>query len=126
MAVEILLLDDDAVQGATRKAILDRAGYKTIILSRGQEALEFLESPEGYSVRVVITDHFMPSMSGPEFVRKIRDNKYNFPVLVLSGYPDVEEEYPSLDVTIRVKPFPPEQLIALVGYLIDSCNLRTA
>jgi DNA-binding NtrC family response regulator len=126
MAVDILLLDDDAVQGETRKAILDRAGHHTILLSHGRDALNFLQSPQGYSVRMVVTDHLMPGMNGPEFVRALRKCGYGIPVLVLSGYPDAEGEYKSLDVAYRVKPFPPDQLIAFVQYLIDSSNRRTA
>ncbi len=126
MAVDILLLDDDAVQGATRKSILDRAGHLAVVLSHGMEALNFLQSSEGYSVRMVVTDHLMPGMNGPEFVRALRKAGYVFPILVLSGYPDAEDEYKSLDVAFRVKPFPPEQLIAIVQYLLSSLERRTA
>jgi DNA-binding response OmpR family regulator len=126
MAVDILLVDDDAVQGATRKAILDRAGFFAIVVSRGQEALNFLRSTEGFTVRMVVTDHLMPGMNGPEFVRGLRKAGYALPVLVLSGYPDVEEEYKSLDVAFRVKPFPPDQLIAFAQYLMSSFERRTA
>ena len=126
MAVDILLVDDDAVQGATRKAILDRAGLLAAVVSHGQEALNFLQSAEGFSVRIVVTDHLMPGMNGPEFVRALRKAGFTFPVLVLSGYPDVEDEYKSLDVAFRVKPFPPDQLIAFVQYLLGSFERRTA
>jgi DNA-binding NtrC family response regulator len=126
MAVDILLLDDDAVQGATRKAILERAGHRPVVVSRGSDALKFLQSPEGFSVRMVVTDHLMPGMNGPEFVRAMRKAGYVFPVLVLSGYPDVEDEYKTLDVAFRVKPFPPSELIAFVQFLIDSYHRRTA
>jgi DNA-binding NtrC family response regulator len=126
MAVDILLVDDDAVQGATRKAILDRAGLLAVILSDGEKALNFLQSAEGFSVRMVVTDHLMPGMNGPEFVKALRKAGYAFPVLVLSGYPDVEDEYKSLDVAFRVKPFPPDQLIAFTHYLLNSFERRSA
>jgi CheY-like chemotaxis protein len=126
MAVDILLLDDDAVQGATRKAILERAGHHTVVLAHGQEALNFLQTPQGYSIGMVLTDHLMPGMNGPEFVKALRKAGYTLPVLVLSGYPDAEDEYKTLDVAFRVKPFPPEQLIAFVQYLIGSSHRRTA
>ena len=126
MAVDILLVDDDAVQGATRKAILDRAGLLAAVVSHGREALNFLQSAEGFSVRMVVTDHLMPGMNGPEFVRALRKAGFTFPVMVLSGYPDVEDEYTSLDVAFRVKPFPPDQLIAFVQYLLGSLERRTA
>jgi DNA-binding response OmpR family regulator len=126
MAVDILLVDDDAVQGATRKAILDRAGLLVAVVSHGQEALNFLQSAEGFTVRMVVTDHLMPGMNGPEFVRSLRKAGYSFPVLVLSGYPDVEDKYESLDVAFRVKPFPPDQLIAFAQYLLSSFERRSA
>jgi DNA-binding response OmpR family regulator len=126
MAVDILLVDDDAVQGATRKAILSRAGLAVAIVSRGQEALNFLQTAEGFTVRMVVTDHLMPGMNGPEFVRALRKTGYTFPVLVLSGYPDVEDQYESLDVAFRVKPFPPDQLIAFTQFLLSSFERRTA
>ncbi len=85
-----------------------------------------MQSAEGFSVRMVVTDHLMPGMNGPEFVRALRKAGFTFPVLVLSGYPDVEDEYTSLDVAFRVKPFPPDQLIAFVQYLLGSLERRTA
>ncbi len=126
MAVDILLVDDDAVQGATRKAILDRAGLFAAVVSHGQDALNFLETAEGLGVRMVVSDHLMPGMNGPEFVKALRKAGYAFPVLVLSGYPDVEDEYNSLDVAFRVKPFPPDQLIAFTQYLLNSFERRSA
>jgi CheY-like chemotaxis protein len=126
MAVDILLLDDDVVQGATRKAILDGCGHFAAIKSDGRQALDFLKSPDGFSVRMVITDHLMPGMNGPEFVRALRKARFLFPVLVLSGYPDAEEEYKSLDVSFRLKPFPPGELIAFVHYLLTSFERRSA
>lgn len=126
MPVDILLLDDDAIQGATRKAILDRVGHHTVVLAHGQEALQFLQTPAGYPIQMVVTDHLMPGMNGPDFVKALRRAGYTFPVLVLSGYPDAEQEYKTLDIVFRVKPLPPEQLIALVQYLVDSSNRRTA
>jgi CheY-like chemotaxis protein len=126
MGVDILLVDDDAVQGATRKAILDRSGYSVRVAGDGQHALAFLRSSEGYSVRMVITDHLMPKMNGPEFVSLLRNSGFRLPVLVLSGYADGEPEYEELDVAYRLKPFPPDQLIALVQYLLASAERRTA
>jgi len=126
MAVDILVVDDDAVQATTRKAILNRAGFVVAVVSRGQEALNFLESAEGFTVRMVVTDHLMPGMNGPDFVKALRKAGYTLPVLVLSGYPDVEDEYSSLDVAFRVKPFPPDQLIAFAQYLLSALERRSA
>jgi len=73
-----------------------------------------------------VTDHLMPGMNGVEFVSRLRKAGYLLPVLVLSGYAEVEEEYVSLDVSFRVKPFPPDQLVALVQFLLAAAERRTA
>jgi len=126
MAADILLVDDDAIQAATRKTILDRGGHSVRIASDGREALAFLQSTESRSVRLVITDHSMPGMNGSAFVSTLRKANSLLPIVVLSGYTDVEEQYENLDVTFRVKPFPPDQLIALIQYLLSTSERRTA
>ncbi|AXC11667.1 C4-dicarboxylate transport transcriptional regulatory protein [Acidisarcina polymorpha] len=124
--MNILLVDDDAIQASTRQAILERAGLSVDVATNGRDALSFVQSPDGYSVSLVITDHLMPVMNGPEFVRSLRESGYKFPVVVLSGYADAEESYDSLEVVFRVKPFPPDQLIALAQYLVGNSERRTA
>ncbi len=126
MAVDVLLVDDDVIQVNTRKAILESAGLSVAVSENGGAALEFLYSQNGIPIRMVITDHLMPGMNGPEFVAALRRDGFLGPVLVLSGYADVEDEYLQFSVAFRVKPFPPEQLIALVQYLLSNSERRTA
>ena len=75
---------------------------------------------------LVITDHCMPRMNGPQFVDLLRRRLPTVPVLVLSGLPDVEEEYDGLDIVFRVKPMAPDQLLSLVDALLDEPMSRTA
>jgi DNA-binding response OmpR family regulator len=63
------------------------------------------------SLKLVITDHLMPGMNGPQFVTELRRRFPRLPILVLSGLPDGETEYNGMNVTYRVKPIAPEQLI---------------
>jgi DNA-binding response OmpR family regulator len=77
-------------------------------------------------VGLVVTDHLMPGMNGPEFVAALRMRFPDLPVLVLSGLADAEDEYGHLDVIFRVKPFPPDQLLALVRSLLNPPIGRTA
>lgn len=124
--MNILLVDDDALQSTTRKCILERVGHFVQLCPTGREALDFLRARESRSVRLIITDHHMPGMDGPELVRNLRKEGCLLPVVVLSGYADVEDEYEGLNVICRVKPFPPDQLIALVQYLLDATARLTA
>ncbi len=128
MGADILLVDDNGIQAATRKAILSRLGRTIVVAGNGSEALRVLESPSmaGRAVGLVITDHLMPGMNGPEFVAKLRNRFPQLPVLVLSGLAEAEDDYVDLDVTFRMKPMPPEDLLRLVRLLIEQPIARTA
>ena len=78
------------------------------------------------SIGLVITDHSMPGMMGPEFVARLRERMPSVPVIVLSGYHDVESEYAGMNVQFRLKPVLPEQLIELTESLLKSPLTRTA
>jgi DNA-binding response OmpR family regulator len=77
-------------------------------------------------VGLVITDHLMPGMNGPRFVAELRKRFPRLPVLVLSGLAEAEDEYGDLDVTFRVKPLPPDELLCLVQSLLPRPIARTA
>lgn len=128
MGPDILLVDDNGIQAATRKAILARLGRGVVVAGDGAEALQILDraSEGGRSIGLVVTDHLMPGMNGPEFVARLRERAPQLPVLVLSGMSEAEEEYGGLDVTFRMKPLPPDELLRLVRSLLDEPIARTA
>ena len=65
--------------------------------SQGQQALELLDEAETSNpIGLIITDHLMPVMSGPEFVAEVRRRGFTLPVIVLSGLPDAESAYEGL------------------------------
>jgi DNA-binding NtrC family response regulator len=119
MTANLLLIDDNAVQAATRQTILRRAGYFVIAALNPARILEQLQSgdlPE--EIRLVITDHLMPGMSGADFVRALRKTHPTLPVLVISGLEEAEQEYAGLDVTFRMKPLLPDNLLETVKQLV--------
>jgi len=120
MNAEVLLVDDNPIQAATRQAILSLPGRAVAVAEGARQALEMLEDEQLLnSIGLVITDHWMPDINGPQFVDLLRRRLPLVPVLVLSGLPDVEAEYAGLDVIFRVKPIAPTQLMALVDSLLD-------
>lgn len=111
----VLLIDDNAIQAATRQTILRRAGYYAIAALNPRRALEQFEQDEfPAEIRAVITDHIMPGMNGAEFVRELRKNHPDLPVMVISGLEEAEPLYEGLKVHFLLKPLPPEQLIAQI------------
>lgn len=121
MIATILLIDDNAVQAATRQAILKRAGYSAIAVLSPKRALEQFQGNEfPTEISLVITDHLMPGMNGSEFVRHLRQLRPTLPVLVISGLDEAETEYEGLHVVFRQKPLHPENLLASVQALVKT------
>lgn len=121
MPATLLLIDDNAVQAATRQTILKRAGYYAIAVLSPERALEQLRSNDYPApIDLIITDHLMPGMNGAEFVTKLREFAPDIPVLVISGMAEAEEEYEGLDVHFRLKPLLPDNLLASVHRLVDT------
>jgi CheY-like chemotaxis protein len=126
-APAILLIDDNAVQAATRQTILKRAGYFAIAVLSPQRALEQLQNHEyPADIQLVITDHLMPGMMGAEFVRELRKTEPSMPVLVISGLEEAEDEYQGLDVLFRMKPLLPDHLLASVHRLITQGHTQVS
>jgi CheY-like chemotaxis protein len=127
MSVRILLVDDNHVQSTTRRAILESTGREVVIASEGRRALDLMSDPETSSnIGLIITDHMMPVMSGPEFVTALRHRGFKLPVIVLSGFPDAESAYDGLNVVFRLKPLDPDSLIRLVNDLLGVSMRRSA
>jgi CheY-like chemotaxis protein len=117
----ILLIDDNAVQAATRQTILKRAGYFVIAVLNPVRALDQFRAQDfPAEIKLVITDHLMPGMTGAEFVRELRKSHKDLPVLVISGLEEAEEQYAGLDVLFRLKPLLPDHLLASVHRLVTT------
>lgn len=120
--VETVLLveDEPAVRGLARRALVDQ-GYAVIDVSGGNAALARLASDRG-AVDLVVCDVAMPGMSGPEFVRRLRQVYPDIPVLFISGYAGEDLVERGLDrlAPFLQKPFTAEQLAREVRRLIDA------
>jgi DNA-binding NtrC family response regulator len=127
MTAEILLVDDSTIQASTRRSILLKAGRTVALAGGATQALAMLDDAAmSRSIGLVITDHCMPGMNGPEFVARLRERLPGVPVIVLSGFPDVESEYDGMNVIFRMKPMAPDQLIALAESLLNPPLTKTA
>lgn len=120
MQSTVLLIDDNAIQAATRQTILKRAGYFVIPVLNPQRALQqFRDNDFPAEINLVITDHIMPGMNGSEFVRELRLIHPDIPIMVISGLEEAEEEYADMHVLFRLKPLLPDNLLASVDRLVQ-------
>jgi CheY-like chemotaxis protein len=119
MSATILLIDDNAVQAATRQTILKRAGYNVIAALSPARALEqFRLHDFPRPIDLIVTDHIMPGMNGSEFITKLRQIEPRIPVLVISGMAEAEEAYNGLNVHFRMKPLLPDNMLSSVRNLV--------
>lgn len=115
MSQTIMTVDDSASVRQMVSFTLKNAGYQVIEASDGKDALGKLTGP----VKMVITDLNMPNMDGIELIRNVRANPaYKFiPIIMLTTESQAtkKQEGKSAGATgWIVKPFKPEQLLAVV------------
>jgi signal transduction histidine kinase/CheY-like chemotaxis protein len=97
----VLLVEDDALVRASTAAMLGDLGYVVLEAVSASEALALMEG--GVGVDLLVSDHLMPGMTGADLARKVRERWPGVPVLIISGYAEVEAIAP--DLPRLVKPF---------------------
>ncbi len=81
----ILLVDDNRLGLAARKALLEEQSYQVTTATEGSEALS-LFAPDRFDL--VITDYKMPRMDGRRLISEIRAVSPAMPIILISGYTD--------------------------------------
>ncbi|NCC23861.1 MAG: response regulator [Deltaproteobacteria bacterium] len=119
MTKTIMTVDDSASVRQMVGFTLKDAGYGVIEASDGKDALSKLSG----QVHMVVTDLNMPNMDGIELIRSIRANPaYKFiPIVMLTteSQDSKKQEGKAAGATgWIVKPFKPDQLLAVVKKLI--------
>ncbi len=103
-----LLVDDEELVRETTATMLGELGYQVIEASAAEEALQRVEA--GLRPTLLITDHLMPGMTGTDMALRLRERIPDLPVLIVSGYAEVESLAGSLPHL--TKPFRQEELAA--------------
>ncbi len=80
--MKVLIADDDPGMREILMIFMDRAGHDAVTAEDGLKALELLEKS---NYDIVITDGFMPGMSGFELCRTVRKLFPHILVIGLTG-----------------------------------------
>lgn len=120
----IVVADDDPGFLAFVSELLARAGYATLPLSSGEEALEAVRRG---GVRLLVLDIQLPGLSGYEVCREVRDDGGDWmPILFVSGvrtesFDRVSGILVGADDYL-VKPLAPDELLARVRRLLSRAS----
>ena len=86
----VLVVDDDPLVLAGTSGLIEDLGHRTFAAHSGTEALALLAG--GLAVEAVITDYRMPAMNGLGLALAIHTTYPDLPVILMSGYMEMEEE----------------------------------
>ncbi|MHB1318528.1 MAG: HD domain-containing phosphohydrolase [Anaerolineae bacterium] len=84
---QILVVEDELVVGELIVQVLERAGYRAVLVSQGYDALERLAANR---YDLMITDLRMPGMGGVELVERTRDLFPDVDIMVLTAHATLE------------------------------------
>jgi two-component system chemotaxis response regulator CheY len=116
MPKAILTVDDSPTMRQMVRLTLSSAGYVVAEASSGEAALEACATQ---TFDVVVTDLNMPEMDGLELIRQLRARpQYKFiPILMLTTDSQLDKKSEGKAAGASgwiVKPFTPEQLVAVI------------
>jgi two-component system cell cycle response regulator CpdR len=118
MASRILVVDDEPMVRALIARALTDEGYEVVAVANGRAALDTARGADGFDL--IITNNYMPGLSGAELVARVRKDFPNLPILHVDDItrrgriPPLPSDIPTL-----YKPFSIVALRAAVKDLLD-------
>jgi two-component system, cell cycle sensor histidine kinase and response regulator CckA len=76
----ILVVDDEPMVRALITRALTDAGHEVVVAANGKAALEAARGAEA-GFDLIITNNYMPGLSGPELIERIRQDFPDLPIL---------------------------------------------
>ena len=117
----VLLIEDDAVVRQLTARILRGQGYKVLVATQANEALE-LAADHNTRIDLFLSDVVMPGESGPSVIERLSAARPTTKVLYVSGYPGDDISRRGVDegsFRFLAKPYSSEQLAQRVRQVLD-------
>ncbi len=93
----ILVTDDDANVRTGLIKLIRRLGYTVLEAASGEEALQLLSNPDSEAIDLLITDIFMPQMSGIELLKAVHAIQPDLPVAIITGSASLDSSIAALN-----------------------------
>ena len=116
----ILVLDDDPVVTLSCKRILGAEGYSISTVEKGDDALNRLAKED---FDLLISDVRLPDISGMEVLKEARVLKPKTDVVIITGYPTLEDARESTRLGAAEyieKPFTPDFMLNVAKKVFDT------
>lgn len=111
----LLIVDDEPAMLAAVKRVFRKSPYRIKVASGGRQALEIVRRQQ---VDVIILDYKMPDMDGLKVLKRVKLERPEVQVIMLTGKGGVKEAVAAIKLgasDFLLKPFETETLLAKVG-----------
>jgi two-component system response regulator AtoC len=115
----VLIVDDAPEVARALRRMLTRRGFTAEVAASGEEGLARLES---FAPDVVISDHRMPGMNGPEFLDEVRRRAPSAVLFIISGLTDLGAQAGPGEGGVHgvlAKPWNDDELVARLRRALD-------
>ena len=117
----VLVVDDDPTVREVVVAYLQQAGHTTLEAPDGPNAIVAArEQPD-----LVVLDVMLPGFDGFEVCRRLREERPDLPIIMLTALGEEEDRIAGLDSGVDDylgKPFSPRELVLRVGSVLRRAN----
>ena len=124
----VLVVDDEPDVRKVVKMTLTKAGYDVIEAEDGEKAIAAIKEGENpLLLDVIISDIRMPKVNGVEAINYFQQQWPNVPLIVLTGFPDMEMATGFLKkgiVDYLVKPVDKDKLTSTVAKAIEQREIH--
>lgn len=111
----ILCVDDNEQSLSHRKIMLETRGYRVVICTRGQEALERFKQG---GIDLVLTDMAMPGLDGPQLIAAVKNLSPHTPAILISSKARVYVHDSQADVFLARGMYAPADLLERIRQLL--------
>ena len=116
--MKILVIEDEKMLADSIKSILERKGFQVEAVYDGRTGAQFAELG---LYDLLILDIMMPELDGFEVARRVRAQRCNTPILMLTARSDVRDRIAGLNAGADyylTKPFDSGELLASINALL--------
>jgi two-component system, chemotaxis family, chemotaxis protein CheY len=119
----ILVVDDEAQVRKPISIMLAKDGYEVVEAEDGEEAIKALGAGDNpLMVDTVLCDIRMPNINGKEAIIYFRNQFPGVPIVVMTGYPDVELAVSLMRQGVRdylIKPVTKDELLSVIRKSVE-------
>ena len=116
--MRVLLIEDDSATAQSIELMLQSEGFNVYTTDLGEEGVDLGKL---YDYDIILLDLGLPDMSGYDVLKTLRVSKVSTPILILSGYAQIDDKVKGLGFgadDYMTKPFHKDELVARIQAIV--------